>query len=185
MSILTTALPEEVEICGGKYGIYTDFRRWLDFEQMMRVDSPSERYAGIFKKYYISLPPKFSEAVYALCRFYAGGNMPQVSKEGSGKRLYSYKQDADLIYCAFYAQYHIDLEKENMHWWKFLALFRGLDEKSRLMQIVRLRAMDLIEIKDKNERKRIAGLQRKYALCDERSTKSKDDDFADKISMLF
>ncbi len=184
MSILNTSLPESVEIFGGNYGIYTDFRRWMEFEQMMRINPPAKRYVEILKKYYISLPPKFSEAVYALCKFYAGGIMPQ-EKTAGGKRLYSYKQDADLIYCAFYAQYHIDLEKENMHWWKFLTLFGGLDESSRFMQIVRLRSMDLNEIKDKKERARIAGLQRKYALIDERSPERKDDDFADKISMLF
>ncbi len=185
MSILNTPLPEYVEAFGGNYGIYTDFRRWIDFEQMMKINPPSKRYAEIFKKYYISLPPKFSEAVYALCRFYAGGIMPRGNTGGRGKRLYSYKQDADLIYCAFYAQYHIDLEKENMHWWKFLTLFRGLDQNSRFMQIVRLRSMDLNEIKDKNEKIRVAGLQKKYALIDERSPEIKDEDFADKISMLF
>ena len=185
MSILNTPFPENVEIFGGKYGIYTDFRRWTEFEQMMEISSPAKRYAEIFKKYYISLPPKFSEAVYALCRFYAGGIMPQKNDAGSGKRLYSYNQDAELIYCAFYAQYHIDLEKENMHWWKFLTLLGGLDKDCRFMQVVRLRAMELNEIKDKNERKRIAGLQKKYALIDKRSPERKDEDFADKISMLF
>ena len=185
MSILNTPLPESIEISGGKYGIYTDFRRWTEFEQMMEMDPPAKRYAEILKKYYISLPPKFFEAVYALCKFYAGGIMPQENSENCGKRLYSYKQDADYIYCAFYAQYHIDLEKESMHWWKFLALLRGLDENCRFMQIVRLRAMDLNEIKDKSERRRIAGLKRKYALCDDKNSGLKDDDFADKISMLF
>lgn len=185
MSILSAPLPESVEILGGKYGINTDFRRWIDFEEMMRISPPVKRYAEILKKYYISLPPEFSEAVYALCKFYAGGVMPLVNAGDSGKRLYSYKQDADLIYCAFYAQYHVDLEKENIHWWKFLALFRGLDENCKFMQIVRLRSVDLSEIKDKNEKIRIAGLQKKYTLTDERSSERKDDDFADKISMLF
>lgn len=185
MSILSAPLPEYIEVFDGKYGVHTDFREWMEFEDMMKTNPPAKRYAEMFKKYYISLPPKFSEAVYALCKFYAGGIMPQGNNRNSGKRLYSYSQDADLIYCAFYAQYHIDLEKENMHWWKFLALFRGLDENSRFMQIVRLRSMDLNEIKDKNERARIAGLQKKYALIDERSPERQDEDFADKISMLF
>ena len=185
MSILSAALPEYVEISGGKYGINTDFRRWIEFEEMIRINPPAKRYAEILKKYYISLPPEFSEAVYALCRFYAGGIMPQKSMADAGKRLYSYSQDADLIYCAFYAQYHIDLEKENMHWWKFLALLRGLDENSRFMQVVRLRSIDLSEIKDKNEKARISGLQRKYSLVDKRSPEIKDDDFANKISMMF
>ena len=185
MSILDTALPEYVEAAGGKYGVHTDFRRWIDFEQMMKINPPVKRYAEVLKKYYISLPPDFSEAIGALCRFYAGGTVPQGKESGGGQRIYSYEQDAEMIYCAFYAQYHIDLEKENMHWWKFLALLRGLDEKSRFMQIVRLRAIDLNEIKDKNERRRIAGLKRKYAITDERSPERKDNDFADKISMLF
>ncbi len=185
MSILSAPLPEEVEVVGGKYGLHTDFRLWMDFENMMKKGPPAKKYAGLLKKYYVSLPPTLSEAVYALCRFYAGGTMPQKDKQGGGKRLYSYEQDADMIFCAFYAQYHIDLEKENMHWWKFLALLRGLDENCRFMQIVRLRSMDLNEIKDKNERHRIAGLKRKYSIDEMPGQKIKDNDFADKISMLF
>ena len=184
MSILNMPLPEDVEISGGKYKVHTDFRQWIEFEKIIRINPPAKRYAEMLTKYYISLPPKLSDAISALCRFYAGGTLPQKNSAGTGQRLYSYDRDAQMIYCAFFAQYHIDLEKENMHWWKFLALLRGLDENSRFMQVVRLRAMDINEIKDKNERRRIAALKRKYALCDEHGG-LKDDDFADKISMLF
>ena len=185
MSILNTPLHDYIEVLDGKYGIHTDFRRWLEFEKLMKTEPLSKRYAEILKKYYISLPPKFYEAVYALCKFYAGGVMPQADKVTKGDRLYSFEQDAELIFCAFYSQYHIDLEKENLHWWKFLALLKGLDENSRFMQVLRLRGTDPDTIKDKNERRRIIALKRQYAVRDVGSHKIKDDCFAEKISMLF
>lgn len=185
MSILSSGFPGYVEVGGEKYAVHTDFQRWICFEQMMKINPPEIRIAEILKKYYVSLPPKLYDAVGALCRFYAGGVAPKAKDGAAGKRLYCYEQDAESIYCAFYAQYHIDLEKDKLHWWKFLTLLKGLDQNCRFMQIVRLRAMDLSEIKDKSQRSRVAELKRKYALYDDRSSEQKEQDFADKISMLF
>ena len=62
------------------------------------------------------------------------------------------------------SEYGLDLHRVNMHWLMFGALFRGLPDDCRLKQIIGIRAENLSEIKDKNERQRIAKLQRIYSL---------------------
>lgn len=51
------------------------------------------------------------------------------------EKLYSFEKDAELIYSAFYRTYGIDIEKEidNIHWWKFMALFNDLDNNTKFV----------------------------------------------------
>lgn len=53
------------------------------------------------------------------------------------EKLYSFEKDETLIFSAFYKTYHIDIEQEidNLHWWKFMAMFSDLDEKSKFVNV--------------------------------------------------
>lgn len=63
------------------------------------------------------------------------------------------------------SQYHIDLnEIEYMHWWKFQALFRSLEDHNKIVEIMGYRAVDLGKIENKKERERIAKMKSIYAL---------------------
>jgi hypothetical protein len=44
----------------------------------------------------------------------------------SGEKATDYDVDAEYIFAAFLELYGIDLVESNMHWYKFLALFKGL-----------------------------------------------------------
>ena len=51
---------------------------------------------------------------------------PEVFGSGSSEKATDYTVDADYIYAAFMELYGIDLIESDMHWYKFLALFKGL-----------------------------------------------------------
>lgn len=62
-------------------------------------------------------------------------------------------------------QYNINLFEDDLHWWKFLALFNALD-KCELTERIHYRSVDLSTIKDKDERKRIRKIQNELKLDD-------------------
>ena len=74
--------------------------------------------------------------------------------EKKTKKVYDFKIDAEYFISAFLIQYNINLFEDDLHWWKFLALFNALD-KCELTERIHYRSVDLSTIKDKDERKRI------------------------------
>jgi hypothetical protein len=127
---LTTkrGLPNVVMINGSPYSIYTDFRVWMRFEIELSKLKPgmSMDVSYLFKN---DMPSycNFSELL-EFCRPH--NELPRSTKHTNAIVL-DYELDADYIYAAFLSQYGIDLcEIEDLHWHKFLALFKGLrDEK--------------------------------------------------------
>lgn len=96
------------------------------------------------------------------------GNYQNNKKESvdNPQQIFDYPKDAGAIYASFYAQYHIDLNKERgkMHWVVFKALFDGLDDNTYFNRIISYRTRDLSEIKDPKEKANIAEIQNYYAL---------------------
>lgn len=62
-------------------------------------------------------------------------------KPSSGNKPFDFDQDAGYIYAAFAQCYGMDLlgRDKNLHWWKFIHLFGGLPEDTRIMEIVSIR----------------------------------------------
>jgi len=92
-----------------------------------------------------------------------GNPMPKIERENE---IYmDYVEDSDLIYSSFYQAYGIDLidMQGKLHWLKFKALLNGLPPKSRLMDVIGIRAWTPNESK-KSYKQQMAELQRKYRL---------------------
>ena len=71
-------------------------------------------------------------------------------------------------------QYKIDLQEiEYMHWWKFRALFDGLNENTEIVKIMGYRSMDLSKIKDTERRNYYKKMKRLHALPDMRTIEEK------------
>ena len=67
--------------------------------------------------------------------------------------------------------YQIDLETvDYLHWWKFRMLFDGLSGDTEIKQRIMYRGINLLDIKDKDERKRISQIQKKIQLPQESLT---------------
>ena len=75
MNILLDELPQEIEVCGKKYPINTDFRVWMRFEEILFSSKPEEAITHIIlscmKKDGVSeLPPSLKETLKSICDFY-------------------------------------------------------------------------------------------------------------------
>lgn len=164
MNMLIDLLPEYVELGDAEYPINTDFRVSILFELMMEDDSvPDDQKAiNAIKLYYPQFPPAplLGEAVDALLWFYRAGKeekkVRRVAKSDGAdenaeddfddyiKRIYSFEYDDDYIYSAFLSQYRIDLQDiEYLHWWKFRAMFRALDEDCQFCKIMGYRSIKI------------------------------------------
>ena len=79
-------------------------------------------------------------------------------------------------------QYKIDLNSiKYLHWWKFKALFKSLNEKTQFVKIMGYRAMNLSKIKDKEMKSNYKRMQKLYALPDMRTEEEKEADFAEQL----
>lgn len=139
MNILTEALPDTVEIDGIDYPINTDYRAALRiimaFEDGELTDY--ERQVILLSGLYPEVPQNLTGALEKARLFLNGG---EVSEEPiTGPRVYSFSQDANFIFAAFKQTHGIDLQKENLHWWQFLALFMDLGQDTTFCQLAGLR----------------------------------------------
>lgn len=134
LDLTQKSLPNVVEINGRLYSIYTDFRVWMKFANDIRTLRGNER---------VTVPYLFKNEVPELCdlqellRFcFPPCELPR-HKSKSNDILFDYELDGDYIYAAFMGQYGIDLlEVEELHWYKFLALFRGLKDDEIICKIM-------------------------------------------------
>lgn len=121
-------LPNVVMIDGNPYSIYTDFRVWMKFETEISKISANQTVdvSYLFKNdmpQYCNLSDLF---VFSRPQ----SELPR-STSHAKTIVVDYEIDSEYIYAAFLSQYGIDLcDVEELHWHKFLALFKGLkDEK--------------------------------------------------------
>ena len=122
------------------------------------------------------------EAIHALTGFVTMDlkekeNNSDSEEEGEGqeetekKNLFSYEIDYPYILSGFLRDYGIDLETvEYLHWWKFRMLFDGLSDDTEIKQRIMYRGINLSDIKDRDERKRILKIQRSIQLPAEELT---------------
>lgn len=165
-------LPDYIDVDGVKLRILTDFRVWTAFERMMRFASDPGVVVPFMQKV---LPDKklagtLEQMLGAMVYFYAcGETAPKGKSTKKAKRIIDYELDSGLIYAAFMAQYRIDLTEESLHWWRFRALFDGLNESHQIVKIMGYRAADVASIKDPDRRKHYREMQNRYKLPDIRT----------------
>ena len=130
-------------------------------------------------------PDNLNSAIEAILYLYRCGQPVQKQRERrmngnvelKPRMIYSYEYDAPYIFGAFWSQYGIDLnEIEYLHWWKFQALFKSLEDHNKIVEIMGYRATDPSKIENKKERERIVRLKQIYALPQNLS-------FEDKVAM--
>lgn len=159
MNILVDLLPKKVTIDNKEYKINSDFRTSILFELLMQDGSIGEKDKILMalELYYSNIPENINEAIEQMLWFYRCGKDITKSKgNGKGKsitQIYSFEYDDDYIYAAFMDQYRIDLQDiEDLHWWKFKALFKSLKEDNEIVKIMSYRSADLSKIKDKEQK---------------------------------
>lgn len=160
-------LPTNVVVNNHSYDIVTDFRAWILFECIaldVSVD-PYYKPAILMNTVMLEAPrqEEKEQVLHALFSFY---RMDKPIKEmtSTHKEGYRFSFDLDLIYAAFYQQYHIDLLTIELHWWQFKSLFDGLTKDTKFIEIVGYRTMDTSLLKDKTQKRKYEQLQTYYAL---------------------
>lgn len=164
--------------------IRDDFRESIRFELLMqdpKIDEQTK--VGLaLNIYYPTIPKDIQKAIEDMLWFYRCGKdlkTNHITNTTKAKQIYSYEFDDELIYSAFMYQYNIDINSiKYLHWWKFKAMFEGLNKDNKIVEIMGYRAIDLNQIKDKEEKKRYRKLKQIYALPDMRTPEQKEEDFA-------
>lgn len=139
MNILTDALPESIEIHGTQYRVNADFRACLRIMLAFEDNdlTPQEKQIILLSNFYRGDYPPTEYAFIQANWFLNGGK--DAEEDSYSMRLFSFAQDAGLIYSAFRQTHGIDLTTAQLHWWQFLALFMDLGSETTFCQLVSLR----------------------------------------------
>ena len=168
MNVFYEELPDSVVVSGKSYKIITDFREWIKFSDMIKSDIPNEfKYEFISEMFLeeINLSNVLDEVLESFVCFLSMTEI-EIPKQNSGKgkkqkNIISLEYDAPYIISSFKEYYDIDLlNVKYMHWWKFKMLLNGLPEESSIKKRMYYRDVDLGDIKDKYEKKRIMKIKK-------------------------
>jgi hypothetical protein len=192
MNILTAPLPESIMVNGKEHKINTDFKVWIEIESTFLNDNISdcEKIVRMLKMCYKTLPDSLSDALYAMMSFYLmspyeDDKTNKKHKKENVKVIYSFDEDAPYIYSAFLSEYGIDLTKENLHWWQFMSLLKGLGDENKFCKIITWRAIDINEIKDKSQKKFIRKMKNIYRLKNVKTGDMAQEDIIKTLEHLF
>lgn len=80
----------------------------------------------------------------------------------NNKIAYDFEIDSELVYSAMYFRYGVELDKEKMHWFKFISLFKGLKD-TELNDLMYYRTVDVSKL-PKGQQPEMRKLQEKYRI---------------------
>lgn len=176
MNFFYEAFPDSVHIRGEEVAIITDFREYIRLLDMLKCEELNAmQKTALLAQYFLDDIEIDKEAISALTAFvvmdFDSGEDDFDEDEGEpdqqrpNKNLFSYEIDYPFILSGFLRDYSIDLEAvDYLHWWKFRMLFDGLSEDTEIKQRIMYRGINLSDIKDKDERKRISRIQKRIQL---------------------
>lgn len=175
MNLFYEELPMSVMVHGKTVRIRTDFRDYIRLLDMLKDKDvkPMDKLL-ILREYFLDDIEITQFSIDALCDFMSADfSDGEASQTGTGRRknLFSFSIDYPYILSAFLRDYGIDLiDIKYLHWWKFRMLFDGLSEDNEIKKRIMYRGMNLDEIKDPEERKRIRKIQKVIELKQEELT---------------
>ena len=175
MNLFYEELPMSVMVHGKTVRVRTDFRDYIRLLDMLKDKDvkPMDKLL-ILREYFLDDIEITQFSIDALCDFMSADfSDGEASQTGTGRRknLFSFSIDYPYILSAFLRDYGIDLiDIKYLHWWKFRMLFDGLSEDNEIKKRIMYRGMNLNEIKDPEERKRIRKIQKVIELKQEELT---------------
>ena len=166
--------PEYVEIKGKKYKINTDFRVAIRCNEIAedKTIGDYERALAIiymlFGEEGINATEHYTELLELGQKYLACGK--ELDDEVNEKHDMDFVEDYDYIWTSMYSDYNgLDIDKEYIHWWRFMNLMNGLSNSELgncciLNRIRNLRNYDTKDIKDPKERQKIEKAKQDVAL---------------------
>lgn len=171
-NLLLNGVPDHIIVCDQAYFIKTDFREWIQFENIMMKETDNCKKIQAIIDVFIDKVPKDIIFIEKILWFYRCGDdiEKKYSKLNSTQvRVYDFEQDQYLIYAAFKQYYGIDLIKDDLHWWIFKQMFLELPEESKMKKVMSYRAVQLNSNMTKEQRQFYAEMKHLYALQDNRT----------------
>lgn len=175
-NILLDRYPSEYE----GYLIRTDFRIGIQLVTVLEdyeLDEESRLLKAFELLYGNGVPDDLYLALNGLKWFTSGGSTKfdsyetsdvddaledVVTEDTSTNIAFDFDIDAQLICAAMQSQYNITLDSTYMHWFKFLALFKGLKD-TQLNEVMYYRTVDIDKL-PKTQRSEMRKLQNKLKI---------------------
>ena len=175
MNLFYEPLPTTVMVRGKTVRIRTDFRDYISLLDMLKDKNiRSMDKVLILSEYFLDNVEMSQSAIDALCGFIGAdfsGREAGQAVTNDRKNLFSFSVDYPYILSGFLRDYGMDLiDIKYLHWWKFRMLFDGLSEDNEIKKRIMYRGINLNEIKDLEERKRIRKIQTSIALQEDELT---------------
>lgn len=149
MNLLCAQPPTAVMVNGRQRRVHWGHRTAITILTAFEDETltPAEKQAVMLARLYAGPPPQNAVlAAAAAVSFLNGGAPPPqnpppgaAGQRGTAGRLFSWRQDANLIYSAMHTTHGVNLAAQEMHWWAFLALFMDLAEGCLFSRVVGLR----------------------------------------------
>lgn len=179
-----------LHICGKTYEINTDFRVWAELSDKISTASEKDIFTVMLEFISVQGLPLSKHSLSAVLSFFRCGvdaEKDDRHNSGSYDRAVDFGKDMELITAAFRAQYNIDLRRESLHWWDFVAMFKGLYDYHAISKIMQYRTIDLSKM-DKQHKAVYKKLKEKYSLDDKKlhckSLRERDDTMRQKIRRI-
>lgn len=164
-NILLDPFPEEWE----GYKLNTDFRIGIQMTQAS-LDADMTDYEKMQIYVFLLFPdghPDTEECIKCIEWFLNGWSQDN-HKQQAEVRAMDFDIDQGRIYSAFLSQYHIDLNIEDMHFWKFMHLLSTLEECA-FTRVMDVRVKKITPKMSKEERQMYAEAKKVYALSNHKS----------------
>lgn len=175
MSFLVETLNNSVEYAGRIYRVNPAFDTILEIQRLYRekelsdVDKLNQALKMLLvrernmKRLTINERSGLLNEIYKQCV-----NTRKHPPLNNKRPCLDFEHDGEYIYASFMLDYGIDLidQQGRLHWKKFLALFQGLSENSKIREVMRIRNMEIPKYDGKNNKEiqQIQELKSYYAL---------------------
>lgn len=175
INILYNDFPESIFADDKEYKIYTDFRNWIQFSELLASEELRKEDKICVISELICEPVELitEEIVTEIFKFYeakeieyiaCNENESEQSECNERPPVFDWCIDARYILGDFRRFYNINLRTANLHWWEFKSLFLALPDDSCCKKRIVYRSVNLSEIKNVDERTRIKKIQQQIAL---------------------
>lgn len=183
MLSLKQPLDDKIRINGGEYDLNLTFDnvlRWYELIDDKKI-SDTGKILLAFEMFVPDCEADLNtqiDTVQSIAKYIA--DSPDDDQETADQtQYYSFSKDAEYIFASFLQEYGIDLLDQQgiMRWEKFIALFRGMRDSTKINQIIGIRAADLPtgdSESEKAERERLVRLKNAYALDSEQNRQAQE-----------
>lgn len=165
-NLLRHRLPTTVEYQGISYPIDYRFNTILKIFALLNDDlfTEEDRLKRAINLFYSDTRPEDTyTAVYLMLQFMSDDECLSESDDKCKPQLLSFEKDANMIYSYFLRVYHIDLQEEHIHWYKFKALIQDVGDTPLLSNIIDIRSTDPSSIPIEKRSKFLA-IQRQFSI---------------------